>query len=128
MIKPLVFLAFVALFSAPANAAEPIDSGWSQLAAARNRTCALSVTGNRQFTRISAMGLGADASGRLILTNGDMKPLDWIISATRDGGFVRYYLPFRWHRSGGEVTIAVESAVCSVSTQITWRRAAVTVR
>ena len=130
MIKPLVVLASMAMgFAvAPASAANPVDSGWSQLSRARDGACALSVTGNGQFTRIAVTGLGADALGRLILANGDMKPLDWTIRATGDGGFARYYLPFRWHRTGGDVTVSVESARCDLSTTFAWRRSGVVVR
>ena len=130
MIKPLVFLASMAMgfAAAPATAANPIDSGWPQLSRVRDGACALSVTGNGQFYRIAITGLGADALGRLILANGDMKPLDWTIRATGDGGFARYYLPFRWHRTGGDVTVSVESARCDLSTTFAWRRSEVVVR
>ena len=130
MIKPLVFLASMAMgFAvAPASAANPVDSDWPQLSRVRDGACALSVTGNGQFYRIAITGLGADALGRLILANGDMKPLDWTIRATGDGGFARYYLPFRWHRTGGNVTVSVESARCDLSTTFAWRRSEVVVR
>ena len=130
MIKPLVVLASMAMgfAAAPATAANPVDSGWSLLSRARDGACVLSVTGNGQFTRIAVSGLGADALGRLILANGDMKPLDWTIRATGDGGFARYYLPFRWHRTGGDVTVSVESARCDLSTTFAWRRSGVVVR
>ena len=130
MIKPLVVLASMAMgfAAAPATAANPVDSGWSLLSRARDGACVLSVTGNGQFTRIAVTGLGADALGRLILANGDMKPLDWTIRATGDGGFARYYLPFRWHRTGGDVTVSVESTRCDLSTTFAWRRSEVVVR
>ena len=85
------------------------------------------LTGNGRFYRIAASGLGAEAAGRFFLSNGDMKPLDWSIRAAGDGGFTRYYLPFRWHRDGGEVLVAVESARCSVSTTFAWKRVEVVV-
>ena len=130
MIRPIAILSILALGLAAgtATAAEPIDSGWLQVARSHDPVCVLSVTGNGQFYRIAASGLGSNAPGRLILTNGDMEPLDWTIRATGAGGFARYYLPFRWHRRGGEVTVAVESARCSVSTRFAWKRAEVTVR
>ena len=130
MIKPLVVLASMAMgFAvAPATAANPVDSGWPQLSRVRDGACALSVTGNGQFYRIAASGLGAGAAGRLFLSNGDMKPLDWTIRATGDGGFARYYLPFRWNREGGNVVVSVESARCSVATGFAWQRAVVVVR
>ena len=129
MIKPFDVLPLIALFFAvtAATAAEPIDSGWPEVARAQDGDCELSVTGDGRFYRIAASGLGADAAGRFFLSNGDMKPLDWSIRAAGDGGFTRYYLPFRWHRDGGEVLVAVESARCSVSTTFAWKRVEVVV-
>lgn len=130
MFRPRLILPMLALCFAAgtATAVEPIDSGWPELARARNGDCALSVTGNGRFYRISVSGLGAGAPGRFFLANGDMKPLDWTIRAAGDGGFARYYLPFRWHRSGGDVTVSVESARCDLSTTFAWRRSGVVVR
>ena len=132
MIKPVAILPLIALClaagTATATAVEPTDAGWAEVARVRNGGCALSVTGNGQYYRIAASGLGSGALGRMVLANGDMKPLDWAIRATGDGGLARYYLPFRWHHDGGEVTIAVQSVRCSVSTRFAWRRAEVTVR
>ena len=130
MIKPVAILPLIALCFAAgtATAVEPTDAGWAEVARVRDGDCALSVTGNGQYYRIAASGLGSGALGRMVLANGDMKPLDWTIRATGDGGFARYYLPFRWHHDGGEVTVAVQSARCSVSTRFAWRRAEVMVR
>ena len=130
MIRPLAFVPLLALCFAAATAAavEPADSSWAEVARVRDGGCALSVTGNGQFYRIAASGLGAGAPGQLILSNGDMKPLDWTIRAATDGGFARYYLPFRWHRTGGNVTVSVESARCDLSTTFAWRRSEVVVR
>ena len=130
MIKSLAIFSILALGLAagPATAGEPIGSNWPEVARAHDPACDLSVTGDGQFYRIVASGLGANAPGRMILTNGDMKPLDWMIQAADDGRFARYYLPFRWHRRGGEVTVAVASARCSVSTRFAWTRAEVKLR
>ena len=120
--------AGASLAASSATAAEPTDSGWPEVARAEGGGCALSVTGNGQFYRIAASGLGADAPGRFFLSNGDMKPLDWTIRATGDGGFARYYLPFRWHRDGGDVLVSLESAGCSLTTSFAWQRAEPVVR
>ena len=130
MIRRIAILPLLALSLAAsaAPAAAPIDSAWPEVARAQDGNCALSVTGNGRFYRIVASGLGADAPGRLFLANGDMKPLDWTIRAAGDGGFARYYLPFRQHRDGGEVLVSVESERCSVATTFAWRRAEVVVR
>jgi len=121
-------LALALVPAASAAAVEPIDAGWSEVARARDGNCALVVTGNGQFYRVAASGLEPGAGGRFVLTNGDMKPLDWDVRADGAGRFARYYLPFRWHRAGGTVEVALESARCTVSAAFDWRRADVTVR
>ena len=130
MIRPLALLPLLALnlAASAATAAGPVDSGWPEVARAEDGDCALSVTGNGQFYRIAASGLGADAPGRLFLANGDMKPLEWTIRATGNGGFARYYLPFRWNRAGGDVLVSVEIARCTISTGFAWQRAEAVVR
>ena len=130
MIRRIAILPFLALSLAAsaAPAAAPIDSAWPEVARAQDGDCELSVTGNGRFYRIVASGLGADAPGRLFLANGDMKPLDWTIRAAVDGGFARYYLPFRRHRDGGDVLVSVQSERCNLSTTFAWQRAGVVVR
>ena len=118
----------LALLATTATASEPIDAQWPEVARTQDGDCALSVTGNGRFYRIEASGLGAEAPGRLFLSNGDMKPLDWSIRAADDGGFARYYLPFRWHRDGGEVLVSVQSARCDLAATFAWERAEVVVR
>ena len=130
MLKPLAILPILALSLAAsaATAADPADSAWPEVARAQDGDCALKVTGNGQFYRIAASGLGADSPGRFLMANGDMKPLDWTIRATGGGGFARYYLPFRWHREGGEVLVSLESARCNLTTSFAWRRSEVVAR
>ena len=130
MIRPLTLVPFLALTLAAsaAAAAGPIDSTWPEVARAEDGDCALSVTGNGRFYRIAASGLGADASGRFLLSNGDMKPLDWTIRATGNGGFARYYIPFRWNREGGDVLVSLQSARCTISTGFAWQRARPVIR
>lgn len=130
MPRTTALLSVLALALAPgaATAAEPIDARWPEVARAQDGDCELSVTGNGRFYRIAASGLGADAPGRLFLANGDMKPLDWSIRAADDGGFARYYLPFRWHRRGDQVLVAVQSGRCDLTTTFAWQRAEVVAR
>ena len=130
MIRPLALLPLLALnlAASAATAAGPVDTGWPEVARAEDGDCALSVTGNGQFYRIATSGLGAGASGRLFLSNGDMKPLDWTIRASGNGGFARYYLPFRWNRDGGDVLVSVQSERCDLSTAFAWQRAEVVVQ
>ena len=130
MIRALALLPLIALSLAAsaASATAPIDADWPELARVQDGNCELSVTGNGRFYRIAATGLDADTPGRFFLSNGDMKPLDWAIRSTGNGEFARYYLPFRWHRDGGDVLVSLESARCSLSASFAWQRAAVVVR
>ena len=124
------FLSVLALGfgAAPAAAVEPIDAAWPEVARVQDGDCLLTVTGNGRFYRIAATGLGSEAPARFVLANGDMKPLDWSIRAANDGGFARYYLPFRWHRSGDQVRVAAQSARCDLTASFAWKRAEVVVR
>ena len=130
MPRTRILLSAFALAFAPAAAVavEPIDAQWPEVARARDGDCELSVTGNRRFYRIEASGLGSQAPARFLLSNGDMKPLDWSIRAAGDGGFARYYLPFRWHRSGGQILVSVQSERCDLAATFAWQRAEVVVQ
>ena len=122
--KALAVLPMLLLMlTAPASAADPVDAGWSEVAFARDGDCALSITGNGQFYRIAASGLEPGSAARYILTNGDMKPLDWQVRADAGGQFARYYLPFRWHRTGDTVTVSLAGANCRLAAAFDWRRA-----
>ena len=130
MLKTRTFISVIALAlsATAASAVEPIDARWPEVARAQEGDCELSVTGNGRFYRIAASGLGSEAPARFFLSNGDMKPLDWSIRAAGDGGFARYYLPFRWHRDGGEVLVSVQSERCDLAATFAWQRAEVVVR
>ena len=130
MPRTRILLSVFALAFTPAAAVavEPIDAQWPEVARAQDGDCELSVTGNGRFYRIAASGLGPEAPARFFLSNGDMTPLDWSIRAAGDGGFARYYLPFRWHRDGGEVLVSVQSARCDLAATFAWQRAEVVVR
>lgn len=104
----------------------PIDAGWQEAAAASDGQCELTVTGNGKTFLISATGLGANAPARFVLTNGDMKPIDWGVRANASGRFARYYLPFRWQRTGGTVTVTVANEDCTLSSSFEWRRVSAT--
>ena len=130
MLKTRTFLPALALAlsATTATASVPIDAPWPEVARTQDGDCALSVTGNGRFYRIAAAGLGSEAPARFFLSNGDMKPLDWSIRAAGDGGFARYYLPFRWHRSGGQILVSVQSERCDLAATFAWQRAEVVVQ
>jgi hypothetical protein len=118
----------LALAAGTARAAAPADGQWPEVARSTDGECTLSVTGNGQFYRIAASGLGPSADSRFVLSNGDMKPLDWSTRASGEGDFARYYLPFRWHRAGDPIRVTVQSERCALSTTFEWSRARGVVR
>ncbi len=100
---------------------------WPEVARNSDGDCTMAITGNGKFFRIEAAGLGSGSSGRYVLTNGDMKPIDWRITAGTSGRFIRYYLPFRWGHAaeridGGTVRVSVATARCTVSGSFAWKR------
>ena len=123
-----IALALIALLTALQVAAAPIDASWSEVARDRDGDCRLSVTGEGRFFRIAGSGLTSGEAGRLVLTNGDMKPIDWRVRADRDGEFARYYLPFRWRRDGDTVAVSLASGSCELFAVFDWRRAEAAVR
>ena len=116
------------MVASTAQAVEPIDSNWSEVATARDGDCRMTVTGEGRFFRIAATGLGPGERARMFLSNGDMKPIDGSIRADGRGEFARYYLPFRWHRDGDTVAVSLESERCALFAAFDWSRAEVAVR
>jgi len=121
-------IVLLALLSAAPAWPQAVDAGWSEVARDRDENCAIVVTGNGQFYRIAASGLAPGAPGRYVLVNGDMRPLDWVVRADAAGSFARYYLPFRWHHTGGTVSVALDTPGCRLAASFPWRRASVAVR
>ena len=116
------------LSSTAATAGETVDGRWSEVARARDGDCRMTITGNGRFYRVAATGLAPGERGRFVLTNGGMTPLDWSVRADAGGGFARYYLPFRWHRAGDTVAVALDTPSCGISASFDWRRAEPVVR
>jgi len=117
------FFALAALLFVSAGPARASEADWPLLAVARDGDCRLEVTGNGQIFLIAATGLLPGEGGRYSVTNGDMKPIDWRIAASQGGRFARFYMPFRWHRDGGTLAVAVDTDSCRVSAVLPWRRA-----
>lgn len=113
-------LVACSLAAAPARAA--LDQHWPEIASDRDGECRLEVTGTGRIFRLAAYGLGDGASGRYIVTNGAMTPLDWSIRANPSGSFARYYMPFRFGSRGDVVTVAVQSDRCDLSVSFPWTR------
>lgn len=103
--------------------AEPIDAHWALVSRTRDGDCDLTVTGNGQVYLFTVNGMEAGSSARYRVSNGDMKPIDWRVSSDSSGSFSRYYMPFRWHRRGGTVTVSVTSEGCAMTSTFQWQRA-----
>jgi hypothetical protein len=115
-------LPLVAALAGSANAYDPIveKQGWRQIAFDRDGDCAGEVRTNGKFALINAAGLGAGAPGRYLVTNEDMKPIDWSIAAGPDGEWVRYYVPFLPGEDGGTVRVSISTRQCSLSLAFAW--------
>lgn len=120
-------LLIAALATALPAAARPIDGDWPEVVYVEDGRCAISVTGNGQAYRIAVIGFEPGEAARYVLTNGDMKPIDWSVRANGDGLFARYYMPFRWHRDGGTVSVSVNSESCALTASFPWQRAGIKV-
>jgi hypothetical protein len=119
------YLAVLPLFAVLAGSADAYDpivvkQGWRQIAFDRDGACAGEVRTNGKFALINAAGLGAGAEGRYLVTNADMKPIDWTITAGPDGEWVRYYVPFLPGKEAGTVQVTISTRRCSLSLAFAW--------
>lgn len=122
--RQLAFGVALVAASAPAFAWDEIVAkrGWPIVAQADEEDCQAWALGNGKIFRISGSGLRPGEAVSFHLENGDMKPLDYRLVADGDGAWVKFYMPFRWNREGGEVTVSMESASCSLSLSFPWER------
>ena len=120
--KLILALPLVAL-AASAHAYDPIvtEQGWAQVAYAKDRGCEAEVRGNGQVYYIYAVGLGAGAAAHYHVTNRDMPPIDWNITADENGEWARYYIPFLPNHRSGTVNVDIASADCSLAMAFDWR-------
>lgn len=101
--------------------AEPIDSHWALVSRTSDGDCDLTVTGNGQIYLFTVNGMEAGSPAHYRVSNGDMQPIDWRFTSDSSGSFSRYYMPFRWHRRGGTVTVSVTGESCAMSSSFQWR-------
>ena len=121
-IQHLAVLPLAAMLSGVAWAYEPIvvAQNWRQIAFDRDGDCAGEVRTNGRFALINAAGLGSGAEGRYLVTNEDMKPIDWSIEAGPGGEWVRYYVPFLPGKDAGTVQVTISTSQCSLSLAFEW--------
>lgn len=110
-----------------ADAPSAIERGWRQVASDRDRDCAISVTGDGRFFRITTSGFEPDEIGYFELANEDARPIRYNFRSDGNGRFSKIYLPFLHHRDGGTVAVSAEGEACSVSTAFDWTRSGVRV-
>ncbi|MGE3692831.1 MAG: hypothetical protein AB7F98_15760 [Novosphingobium sp.] len=117
-----------AAFPSLRQAAEPAESRWAVIDRVEADNCDMTVTGDGRVFLFTVTGLNPNIPARYRISNGDMKPIDWRVSSDSSGSFARYYMPFRWHRPGGTVTVSLSSASCTISSSFDWRRSGALVR
>lgn len=104
-----------------------IGDKWPMLAFAEDRGCDMAITSSGKTMQFRAGGMIPGEAVRFQLTNGDMVPLDYSLYADQRGELVRYYVPFRFHRDGGEVSVNLSAARCSLAASAPWTRALSTI-
>jgi len=125
LIRPLALGIALVAASAPAVAWDDIvlHRGWQTVAQADDEEgCEAWALSNGKIFRISGGGLRPGEAVSFHLENDDMKPLDYRIVADGEGTWSKFYMPFRWNRAGGEVTVSMESASCSLTLSFPWTR------
>ena len=118
-------LATLALaLSAPASALDEIvgERGWVQVDYVEDGACRAEVRTNGQFYRIAQQGLQPGERVDFHLQNSNVRPVEYRFVANADGAWREFYVPFLWHRDGGTVIVALDSASCSQSLSFDWRR------
>jgi hypothetical protein len=121
--KPEILLPLLAvLLTGPALAYDPIveKDGWHQVDFDRDGRCVGEIRTNGKFALINAEGLGAAEAGRYLVSNEDMKPIDWSIRAGPAGEWVRYYSPFLPGREAGLVNVTISTRSCRLNLAFEW--------
>ncbi|MDE2437583.1 MAG: hypothetical protein KGM49_15120 [Sphingomonadales bacterium] len=115
-------LCLLVMAAGTSGAAAQSEIAGPLVAFAEDGACRLEVHGNGKIFLIAATGMDAGESGRYLVANGNMMPIDWNVTASADGRFARYYMPFRFGRQGDTVTVSFATGRCHVSTTFGWRR------
>ncbi len=110
----------LALPLSPATAA--IGNNWPLLSVGRAGGCELSIASAGHAMQLRAQGLIPGEAIRLVITNGDMKPISATAYANNRGALLQYYLPFRFGRSGGIVQVNIAAARCNLMSAAAWTR------
>jgi hypothetical protein len=125
MRKSIAAALLLIFASGAAGAYDPIvlERGWQRVDRFDDGQCFGEVGTNGQFYVLSVAGLAPGENARLILTNGDMPPIDRVVRADAVGRWQEYYIPFRPNRGeGGLVTASIEGERCAVPLSFAWQR------
>ena len=138
-VLPLILAAALAreplaLYRVP-DARGAIEDSWRQVASEQDGRCAIAVTGNGQFFRITMSGFAPGEVGYFRLTNGEyfrrtdqkIRPIEYRFESDEEGQFSKIYLPFLWYHSEGTVSVTARGEDCDVSLSFPWSRARVRV-
>ena len=120
-------LAF-ALLAGAGQVRASLGDAWPLLGFARAGDCELAITSSGRAMQWRASGLIPGEALRLRLTNGDMVPIERILYAKADGSAAQFYLPFRFNRDGGNVTVMIDASRCQLSAAAPWQRGISTIR
>lgn len=126
----LILPLAVAGMATSASAYDPIvmNNGWQQVSFDKDQGCEGEVRGNGKIYYVFAVGLGDGASAHYHLTNEDMVPIDWDITADDNGEWARYYVPFNYTprdgglpKASGTVNVSISSESCSLNMAFDWQ-------
>jgi hypothetical protein len=125
VVRPLALAAALIAFTGPAAAWDEIvvERGWAIVAeTGDSEDCRAWALSNGKIMRFSAAGLAPGEEVSFHLENDDMRPLDYRLVADGSGTWSKFYVPFRWDRAGGLVTVSMDSASCSLTLSLPWTR------
>ena len=120
-------LTAVLLLVGAAQTSASVSDNWPLLGFARAGDCKLAITSSGRAMQWRASGLIPGEALRLRLTNGDMVPIERILYAKADGTAAQFYLPFRFNRDGGNVTVMIDASRCQLTATAPWTRGLVTI-
>lgn len=117
--KPLAALLLLTL---AAGVRADVGDRWPLLGFASQSDCRLAIASSGRAMQIRAVGLIPGETLRLVIANGDMKPIALSPRASDDGKLLRYYFPFRLNRDAGLVDVTLAGARCTLTASAPWTR------
>lgn len=118
-------LALLLALSTAAAAYDPIvlTRDWYRVTKFANTACTGEVGTNGRFYVLTVDGLEPGEPAYLTIANGDMRRIERAVKADGEGRWRDYYIPFRFNRDGGNVSVTLASETCTVPFDFAWTRA-----